>query len=144
MFAQNEVGTEVNKLISHYFDAKEDYRLAASRSPDEATKTRLDDCVKHREAFHMQLQQMISEAGKEMSDNGTVAADLKRDWERLRGGVTGDGFKTAIDLAQKSDANAIDVIDSLLRHKLRESFDTLLRQQRGRLSADHHAQVTTT
>jgi uncharacterized protein (TIGR02284 family) len=134
MFAQDDLGTLVNQLIRHYFDAKEDYRLAASRATQEQVKVQLTECVNEREAFHMALQQLISEADKEMSDNGTMAADLKRDWERLRGSVAGDGFESALNLAHKSDANAAETAQKILSHKPHDRLRLLIAEQHEKLS----------
>ena len=133
MFAQDDLGTLVNQLIRHYFDAKEDYRLAAGRATDEAIKLQLTERVAEREGFHMALQQLISEAGEEQSDNGTITADFKREWERARGIVATDGLDTAVSLAHKSDASAIAVAETILRRTQQDRFSIVIAEQHARL-----------
>lgn len=114
MMGQEGQREGINKLVRYYFDAKEDYRLAAKRSDDPKLRDELTGLCDRREQFQVQLQQEVTRQGIEMSDNGTLAADFKRDWERVRGSVAGHGFEAALKLACKSEQHAIDTIELLL------------------------------
>ena len=140
MWAQGGTRDVLNKIIRFYFDAKEDYRLAAGRATVESVRTELDKMVDDRQAFHMQLQGVMAHYGVEPSDNGTAGADFKRDWERLRGAVAGHGFEHALQFADTSDGSALAEIATLLsrdlpadvREMLERHSDTL-RQSRTRV-----------
>lgn len=126
MWAQGGSRDILNKLIRYYFDAKEDFRLAANRSEDTGCRSELDRLVDEREEFHKQLQQELSRYEVEPSDNGTGMADLKRDWERVRGGVAGHGLEAALKLADQSDAHALEQIGLLVSRDLPGELRTLL------------------
>lgn len=126
MWAQGGSRDVLNKLIRYYFDAKEDFRLAAKRAADTDCRTELDRLVDEREKFHLQLQQELSRYSVEPSDNGTGAADFKRDWERLRGSVAGHGLDAALKLADQSDAHALEQIGILIARDLPPELRTLL------------------
>lgn len=129
MFAQGGSREVINKIIRYYYDAKEDYRLAAKRAGKPECRAELDKMVDQREAFHLQLQQEVTRHGIEMSDNGTAAADFKRDWERLRGSVAGHGFDAAMKLADQSDGHALEQIGILAARDLPAELRALLDKQ---------------
>ncbi|MDB5327170.1 MAG: hypothetical protein JWM57_2739 [Phycisphaerales bacterium] len=129
MWAQGGSRDVINKVIRFYFDAKEDYRLAAKRAGTPECRSELEKLVDQREAFHMQLQQEVTRHGIEMSDNGTAAADFKRDWERLRGSVAGHGFDAALKLADQSDGHALEQIGILTSRDLPADLKGLLDKQ---------------
>lgn len=129
MFGQGGSRDVINKIIRFYFDAKEDYRLAAKRAPSEECRSTLDSLVDEREAFHKHLQEAVTHHGIEMSDNGTTAADLKRDWERVRGSVAGNGFEAAMKLADQSDAHALEQIGILTARDLPADLREILDNQ---------------
>ncbi|MGC4033289.1 MAG: PA2169 family four-helix-bundle protein [Tepidisphaeraceae bacterium] len=126
MYAQGGSRDVINKVIRYYFDAKEDYRLAAKRAPTGEIRQELERLVIDREKFHMQLQHEITRHGVEMSDNGTAAADLKRDWERLRGSIAGHGFDAALKLGDQSDAHALEQIGLLATRDLPAELRAIL------------------
>ncbi|HEX8324367.1 MAG TPA: DUF2383 domain-containing protein [Tepidisphaeraceae bacterium] len=126
MFAQGGSRDVINKIIRYYYDAKEDYRLAANRAGADDCRQELEKLVDQREQFHMQLQQEVTRHGIEMSDNGTAAADFKRDWERLRGTVAGHGFDAAMKLADQSDAHALEQIGMLTSRDLPPTLKSML------------------
>lgn len=128
MFGQRQLQEEINKIIRFLFDAKEDYRLACKRGPDDL-KPELTEKINKREQMHMQLQQALTVLSGESSDNGTVMADFKRDWERVRGAVVGHGFEAALKLADKSDEHAIEHITILLRMTMTDALKALLKNQ---------------
>jgi uncharacterized protein (TIGR02284 family) len=115
MLGQHGLRDEINKLIRFYFDAKEDYRLAARRATDEQQGALLSNLCNAREKFHLEQQDIITKLKVEMSDNGTVAADLKRDWEKLRGTVAGNGLEAALKLAHESETRAMEQAEFLLK-----------------------------
>ena len=127
MWAQGGSRDILNKIVRYYFDAKEDFRLAAHRSGGDQ-RTELDKLVDEREQFHMQLQESLSRFGVEPSDNGTGAADMKRDWERVRGAVAGHGLDHALQLANQSDGHALQQIGLLLDRDLPPEVKQLLEQ----------------
>ena len=127
MWAQGGSREVLNKIIRYYFDAKEDFRLAAHRA-DGDVRTNLDKLVDEREQFHLQLQQTLSRYGVEPSDNGTTPADFKRDWERVRGAVGGHGLDHALQLANTSEGHALQEIGVLLDRDLPPEVRTLLEQ----------------
>ncbi len=133
MVGQRQLQEEVNKIIRFYFDAKEDYRLACNRASEDL-KPELTGKIDRREQMHMQLQQALTVLSGEASDNGTVLADFKRDWERVRGGVAGHGFESAIKLADQSDAHAIEHITSLMRHTMTDNMRALLQDHLAELN----------
>ena len=135
MLGQNGIREEINKLIRIYFDAKEHYRLAAKRATGDQ-QAKLTALVEDREAFHIQMQELITRMNVEMSDNGTVWEDFKRDWERLRGAVAGDGLATALKMAQESDKSAIDQADRLIHAGVPEPLDNLLKRQLDQIKKD--------
>src|ERR1700744_8319 len=114
MYGQGGSRDDINKLIRFYFDAKEDYRLAAGRATEPSVRDELQGLCDRREQFHMQLQDEVTRHGVEMSDNGTAKAGLKGDWERLRGPVAGHKFEAALKLADTSEANAAKTAEALL------------------------------
>ena len=125
MFGQHPLQEDINKLIRHYFDAKEDYRLACKRAAKEL-QPELTEKINKRESMHMQMQQALTVLSGEPSDNGTVAADFKRDWERLRGTVSGHAFEAALKLAEQSDASALDLAEDLLRRTMTDNLKALI------------------
>ena len=129
MLGQHGIRDEINKLIRFYFDAKEDYRLAAKRATDDDVRNRLDGLCNDRWEFHRELQEAVTKLAVEMSDNGTVSADFKRDWERLRGSIGGHGFDSALQLAAQSDANALQQAERLLHVGLPPSLMTIIERQ---------------
>jgi uncharacterized protein (TIGR02284 family) len=115
MIGQTGILDEINKLIRLYFDAKEDYRLAGGRAGDDPKlQERLYHLCQVRERQHKELQEIITQMNVEMSDNGHVGADFKREWERLRGSITGHGLANALQLARKSDVRAVELSRALL------------------------------
>ena len=117
MWAQGGSREVLNKIVRYYFDAKEDFRLAAHRAEGDL-RTSLDKLVDEREAFHLELQQELSRYGVEPSDNGTTPADFKRDWERVRGAVAGHGLDHALQLASQSEGHALEQLGILLDRDL--------------------------
>jgi uncharacterized protein (TIGR02284 family) len=115
MLGQHGLRDEINKLIRFYFDSKEDYRLAAKRATDPQEQALLSKLCTNREHFHLELQDIITKLKVEGSDNGTVMADLKRDWERLRGSIAGHGLEAALKLAQQSETRAMEQAEQLLK-----------------------------
>lgn len=126
MYAQGGSRDVINKIIRYYFDAKEDFRLAANRAPTDDIRQELERLVDQREKFHMQVQQEVTRHGVEMSDNGTTAADFKRDWERLRGSVAGNGFDAALKLGDQSDGHALEQIGLLVSRDLPAELRAIL------------------
>jgi uncharacterized protein (TIGR02284 family) len=115
MLGQHGLRDEINKLIRFYFDAKEDYRLASRRATDEQQRVALSNLCNAREKFHLELQDIITKLKVEMSDNGTVMADLKRDWEKVRGTLGGNGLEAALKLAHESETRAMEQAEFLLK-----------------------------
>jgi uncharacterized protein (TIGR02284 family) len=126
MLGQHGIRDEINKLIRFYFDGKEDYRLAAKRATDAEKRNRLEELCGERELFHHELQEAVTRLAVEMSDNGTMTADLKRDWERLRGSVGGDGLDAALQLAARSDAHALLQAERLAEAGLPPTLQTIV------------------
>ncbi len=118
MIGQTGINNEINLLVRYYFDGKEDYRLAAKRAPDPQMKEQLDHLCKQRERMHQEIQELETQLDVEMSDNGHVGADLKRDWERLRGSILGHGLESALHLARLSDTHALEQAARLVNPKL--------------------------
>ncbi|MGN6726848.1 MAG: PA2169 family four-helix-bundle protein [Tepidisphaeraceae bacterium] len=133
MFGQGGSRDDINKLIRFYFDAKEDFRLAASRSPDPAWRDELQGLCDRREQFHLQLQDEVTRHGVEMSDNGTAKADLKRDWERLRGPLAGHKFEAALKLADKSECHAAETAEALLARDLPPTIRMMIERHFGEI-----------
>lgn len=134
MLAQHGIRNEINKLVRYYFDAKEDYRLAAKRSKDDPTRCdELGKLCEQREFFHSELQEIETQMDVEQSDNGHVGADFKRDWERLRGSIGGNGLEAALKLAHASDSHAIQQAEHLLEIGLPEPLQSTIRRQLGEL-----------
>lgn len=126
MFGQRQLQEGINRIIRFLFDAKEDYRLACKRGPDHL-KPALTAKIEKRESMHMQLQQALTVLSGEPSDNGTVAADFKRDWERLRGTIARHGFESALRLAEQSDTKAAEQIREMLRLTMTDALRALLK-----------------
>ncbi|MBC7785663.1 MAG: DUF2383 domain-containing protein [Burkholderiales bacterium] len=127
MIAQEGIRDELNKVVRYYYDAKEDYRLAAKRASDKAQVDLFADLCARRERYHHELQLAETTLGIEMSDNGHVGADFKRDWERVRGAVAGHGLEAALQLAHTSDLHAANQIDALLAFGVTGNVGTILR-----------------
>jgi uncharacterized protein (TIGR02284 family) len=126
MIGQEGTRDLINRLVRYYFDAKEDYRLAAKRAMDPKVRDELQGVVDRREQFQVQLQQEVTRQGIEMSDNGTVGADFKRDWERVRGSIAGHGYESALGLAAKSEKHAIDTIEQLQQGTLPPTISAMI------------------
>lgn len=134
MLAQHGIRNEINLLVRYYFDAKEDYRLAAKRSKDDQQRCdELGKLCEQREFFHSELQEIETQMDVEQSDNGHVGADFKRDWERLRGSIAGNGLEAAFKLAHTSDTHAIQQAERLLEIGLPEPLQSTIRRQLGEL-----------
>ncbi|HEY0009856.1 MAG TPA: PA2169 family four-helix-bundle protein [Tepidisphaeraceae bacterium] len=125
MLGQHGIKDEINKLIRFYFDSKEHFRLAAKRATGEQ-QAELTALCEDREAFHIQLQELVTRMNVEMSDNGSVGADLKRDWERLRGAFGGEGLQSALKLAQESETSAIAQADRILQAGVPDQLNRLI------------------
>lgn len=133
MLAQHGIRDEINKLVRYYFDAKEDYRLAAKRAPDPDLQEKLDHFCAQRERMHKEVQEIETQLNVEMSDNGHVGADFKRDWERLRGSVVGHGLEAAMKLAHTSDTHALNQASHLTEVGLPEPLQSVLKTHQGEL-----------
>jgi hypothetical protein len=133
MLAQHGIRDEINKLVRFYFDAKEDYRLACKRAPDPDLQQKLDHYCRQRERMHKEVQEIETQLNVEMSDNGHVGADFKRDWERLRGSVVGHGLEAAMKLAHTSDTHAIDQATRLVEAGLPEPLQATIQKHVGEL-----------
>lgn len=134
MFGQSGINNEINLLVRYYFDGKEDYRLAAKRSPDPQVKEALDHLCQQRQRMHQEIQEIETQLDVEMSDNGHVGADLKRDWERLRGSVLGHGLESALHLAKLSDTHALEQANRLTRADLPEPLAQTIQKHIGELN----------
>lgn len=128
MLAQHGIRDEINKLVRYYFDAKEDYRLACQRAPDPDVRKKLDSRCRQRERMHMEIQEIETQLNVEMSDNGHVSADFKREWERLRGSVVGFGLEAAMKLAKTSDTHAREQALRLVEIGLPEPLQSTIRK----------------
>ncbi len=133
MLGQTGIRDEINKLVRYYFDAKEDYRLAAGRAPDPDLKDRLDHLCLQRERMHKEIQEIETNLNVEMSDNGHVSADFKRDWERLRGGIAGHGLEAAFELAHLADTRAVEQADRLTAAGLPEPLQATIHKHKAEL-----------
>ena len=133
MLAQHGIRDEINKLVRFYFDAKEDYRLAAKRAPDPDLQRTLDHSCRQRERMHMEVQEIETQLNVEMSDNGHVGADFKRDWERLRGTIVGHGLEAAMKLAHASDTHALEQATRLVDVGLPEPLQATIQKHIGEL-----------
>ncbi len=127
MIGQDGIRNELNKVVRFYYDSKEDYRLACTRATDPAIRAEMDKECKVRERYHHELQEAETMLGVDMSDNGHVGADFKRDWERVRGAIAGNGLEAAMQLARASDRHAIEQIEALLTVHLTRSLADVLR-----------------
>jgi uncharacterized protein (TIGR02284 family) len=133
MLAQHGIRDEINKLVRYYFDGKEDYRLAAKRAPDPDLQEKLAHYCSQRERMHKEVQELETQMNVEMSDNGHVGADFKRDWERLRGSVVGHGLEAAMKLAHTSDTHALNQATQLTEVGLPEPLQSTLQKHVGEL-----------
>ena len=142
MIGHEGMRESINKLIRFYFDAKEDYRLAAKRGEDPKIRDELQGMCDRREQFQVQLQQEVTRQGIEVSDNGTMVADFKRDWERVRGNLAGHGYEAALLLAAKSEQHAIDTIVQLQEGQLPPTILAMIGRQLGELKQAHTRAVS--
>ncbi len=133
MIGQSGIRNEINVLVRYYFDAKEDYRLAGGRAPDKDQKEALFHECQVRERMHKELQEIETAMNVEMSDNGHVSADYKRDWERLRGAVAGNGLEAALKLAHQSDSHAVEQAERLTKAGLPEPLQSTIEKHLGEL-----------
>lgn len=142
MVGQQGLRELVNTLVRYYFDAKEDYRMAAARCTDPKVRDELQGACDRREQFQVQLQQEVTRQGIEVSDNGNIGADFKRDWERLRGNLAGHGYEAALNLAAASEQNAIETIELLQQGQLPPTILAMTGRQLGELKQSHTRAIT--
>ncbi len=133
MIGQTGITNEINVLVRYYFDGKEDYRLASARAPDKDQKDALAHECQVRERMHQELQEIETTMNVEMSDNGHVSSDYKRDWERLRGSIAGNGLEAALKLAHAADTHAITQAERLVQAGLPEPLQSTIQKHLGEL-----------
>ena len=125
-------------LVETLQDGRQGFADAAERLNDSdhaAWATTLRRLGEQRAAFATELEQLGSDYGDDVHDDGSVAAKAHRGWMALKDALTGSKPDGVIDACVSGEDHAVSEYEDALSEDLSDGLRTVVQRQLGEIKA---------